>query len=304
VQATQPAYAQPAYPQTTYARAAYPQTAYPQTTYPQTTYARAAYPQTAYPQAYMQPATAAGAYLSSAPMPAAYAYAGYPNDGAQYQRTAAYYGHGYAPTGSWSPPRAEAPVPMVETKDKLHYVQMGMGGFIPTDGGNPAKLGLEANIWALRGGWVPNSGLYLTLDASTGFDVGCKAKSADEGCKGHFRIHWIGGGPFFNTGRPMIVSDVQRSWDLMAFTGAEVRLWKGMTVKTTVNWFLASPWGVYAHHQRQAEASLNGTATSAPASPGAASTIAQSLDPAAAVENVLGHALRHPQINLMALWEF
>jgi len=252
----------------------------------------------------MQPATAAGAYPASAPTPAAYAYAGYPSHGAQYPGTAAYYGHGNAQTGSWGPPRAEAPTPMVETKDNLHYIQMGMGGFIPTDGGNPAKLGVEANVWALRGGWVPNSGLYLTLDASTGFDVGCMAKGANDGCKGHFRIHWIGAGPFFNTGRPMIVSDVQRSWDLMAFTGAEVRLWKGMTVKTTLNWFLASPWGVYAHYKQQAETSLNGTAASAPASPGAASTIAESLDPADAVENVLGHALRHPQINLMALWEF
>jgi hypothetical protein len=208
------------------------------------------------------------------------------------------------PAASWGAPRAEAPAPLVETKDNLHYIQMGMGAFIPTDSGNPAKLGLEANVWALRGGWVPNSGLYLALDASTGFDVGCMAKSAGDGCKGHFRIHWIGVGPFFNTGTPMIVSDVQRSWDLMALTGAEVRLFKGMTMKTTVNWFFASPWGVYGHYKQLAEASLNGTATVTTAMPGMATEVAEALDPAAAVQHVLGHALRHPQINLMALWEF
>jgi hypothetical protein len=266
-------------------------------------YARAAYPQTTYPQTYMQPAAAPGAYRASTP---AYAYAAYPTYASQYPVNTAYYGQGYPTAGAWGPPRAEAPASRVETKDNLHYIQMGMGGFIPTDGGNPAKIGLEANVWALRGGWVPHSGLYVALDASTGFDVGCMAKSATDGCKGHFRIHWIGGGPFFNTGRPMITSDVQRSWDLMAFTGAEVRLWKGMTVKTTVNWFFASPWGVYAHYKQQAEASLNGTATvaAAPAAPVTASTVAEALEPAAAVGNVLGHALRNPQINLMALWEF
>jgi hypothetical protein len=271
-------------------------------------YARAAYPQTTYPQTYMQPAAAPSAYRSSTTTPASYAYSGYPTYTPQYPMNTASYGQGYpsAAPGSWGPPRAEAPLPTVETKDNLHYVQMGMGGFIPTDGGNPAKLGLEANVWALRGGWVPNSGLYLTLDASTGFDVGCMAKSASDGCKVHFRVHWIGGGPFFNTGKPMITSDVQRSWDVMAFTGAEVRLWKGMTVKTTVNWFFASPWGVYAHYQQQAEARMNGTVTaaSATAAPVTTSTVADALEPAAAVGNVLGHALRHPQINLMALWEF
>ena len=261
------------------------------------------------------PATAGRAYPSPAPTPAGYAYSGYPGYRAQHPVPAAYYGQSnpMMPARSWGAPRQEAPTPLVESKDNLHYIQMGMGAFIPTDSGNPAKLGLEANVWALRGGWVPNSGLYLALDASTGFDVGCLPKSASDGCKGHFRIHWIGVGPFFNTGTPMIVSDVQRSWDLMTLTGAEVRLFKGMTVKTTVNWFFASPWGVYGHYKQLAEASLNGTATAttAPgaatpgaATPGAATTAAEALDPAAAVEHVLGHALRHPQINLVALWEF
>jgi hypothetical protein len=257
----------------------------------------------------MQPASAARAYHAATPAPAAYAYTGYLGYASSSPVPSAYYGPSYAPmpAASWGAPRAEAPTPLVQTKDNLHYIQMGMGGFLPTDSGNTAKLGLEANVWAVRGGWVPSSGLYLALDASTAFDVGCNAPSASDGCKGHFRIHWIGAGPFFNTGRPMIASDVQRSWDLMAFTGAEVRLWKGMTVKTTVNWFLPSPWGVYAHYKQLAQSNLNGVAASA--SPtnaqGAANAAANAvLDPAAEAKNVFSHALGHPQINLMALWEF
>lgn len=199
---------------------------------------------------------------------------------------------------------AEAPSPLVRTKDNLHYVQMGMGTFLPTDQGNSAKVGVEASLWAIRGGWVPNSGIYMTLDASTGFDIGCMAKRANDGCKGHLRIHWIGGGPFFNSGTPMIASDVSRSWDLMTFTGAEVRVWKGMTLKTTVNWFLPSPWGVYAHEKGLAEAKLNAAASTATTSPGQAVAQAEEANPMDRVQSLLGHALSHPQLNLMAMWEF
>jgi hypothetical protein len=183
-----------------------------------------------------------------------------------------------------------------------------MGAFVPTDRGNTAKAALEANLWAIHGGYVPGSGLYLTLDASTGFDIGCMAKSSSDGCKGHLRIHWLGAGPFFNTGRPMIASDVSRPWDLMALTGAEVRVWKGMTLKTTVNWFLPSPWGIYAHEKARADAQINGTASAATIAatpPDAAVARAEAeIDPAERVTSVLGHALKHPQINLMAMWEF
>jgi hypothetical protein len=290
-------WAGPARPPTWNAQPAYPATRYAQPTYPPT---------------YVQPAVAAHASSSftPTPTPAAYAYNGYPAAyppyAAQYPGSPTGYGQSYPATGgSWAAPGREAPAPGVQTKDSLHYVQMGVGSYIPTDSGNPAKVGVEANVWALRGGLVPNSGLYLTLDASTGFDVGCIAKSASDGCKGHFRIHWIGAGPFFNTARPMIASDVPRSWDLMAFTGAEVRLWKGMTVKTTVNWFLPSPWGVYAHYKEQAEARLTGAASAISTStPGASTMAAEALDPAVAAKNVFGHALGHPQINVMALWEF
>jgi hypothetical protein len=205
-------------------------------------------------------------------------------------------------SGAWGAPRAEAPSDPVKTKDNLHYVELGMGAFIPTDSGNPAKLGLQANLWALHGGWVPNSGFYVALDASTGFDVGCMARSATDGCKGHLRIHWIGAGPFVNTGTPMIAADVPRSWDLMAMTGAEVRLWKGMTAKATINWFVPSPWGVYAHEKQLAEASLSGaTAASLPLT---SAGEAAGQNPVDGVESILGHALKHPQLNLMAMWEF
>jgi hypothetical protein len=272
-----PSYAQPPYPRPTYAQPAYPQSTHAQPTYP-------------YPQAYMRPA-AAPAYYSSTPMPmhAAYAYSGYPSYGAQYPATPSYYGYS-TPGRSWGP-RPEAPEPLVKTQDNLHYIEMGVGAFIPTDQGNPAKLGLEASLWALHGGWVQNSGLYLTLDASTGFDMGCLAKRATDGCKVHLRVHWIGAGPFFNTGTPMIASDVPRAWDLMALTGAELRLYKGLTVKTTVNWFVPSPWGIYAYEKQRAEASLTTADT-------------EVANPADRVQSIFGHALGHPQINLMALWEF
>jgi hypothetical protein len=219
-----------------------------------------------------------------------------------------YYGSSYpqgyqATGGSWATQRAEAPAPLVKTKDNLHYVELGMGAFVPTDSGNPAKLGLEASLWAIHGGWVPNSGVYLTLDASTGFDLGCMAARASDGCKGHLRIHWIGAGPFFNTGTPMIAREVPRSWDLMALTGAEVRLWRGMTAKATINWFLPSPWGVYDHEKQLMEDKLRG-AVPATVAPGTAAGQAQAANPMDGVESILGHALTHPQLNLMAMWEF
>jgi hypothetical protein len=295
-QVAQPAVWQgPPRPRGNYAQPAYPP-AYAQPTYPQ---ASASHP---YPQAHYRSGYATPAYPHAAvPTPASYTYAGSPG----YGSPTAYgpsYGQGNLTAGSWGAPRAEAPAAPVKTKDNLHYVEMGMGAFIPTDSGNPAKLGLEANAWAVHGGWVPNSGLYLTLDASTGFDIGCMAARVTDGCKGHLRIHWIGAGPFFNTGTPMIARDVARSWDLMALTGAEVRLWKGMTAKATLNWFVPSPWGVYDHEKQKAQASLSGGA--ATLTPGAAAGQAEEPNPMDSVGNILGHALKHPQLNLMAMWEF
>jgi hypothetical protein len=149
-------------------------------------------------------------------------------------------------------------------------------------------------------GGTDQRGLFLTLDAATGFDIGCRASRATDGCKGHFRIHWMGAGPFFNTGTPMIARDVPRSWDLMALTGAEVRLWKGLTAKATLNWFVPSPWGVYDHQKQLAESSLSGTASL----PGSASGRAEAPNPVDGVERIIGHALKQPQLNLMAMWEF
>ena len=102
----------------------------------------------------------------------------------------------------------------------------------------------------------------------------------------------------------MIAQDVPRSWDLMGLTGAEVRLWKGMTAKATINWFLPSPWGVYAYEKQLTEARVNGTAAALPATSGTALAEAQTLNPMGSVESILGHALKHPQLNLMAMWEF
>jgi hypothetical protein len=308
-------YAQPAYPRT-YVQPAYPQAQaqprypqnYAQPSYPQA-YAQPVYPQAyarpVYPQAYYRPAYAAPAY-SSAPMvaPAAYGYPTYPGYGNS-SSTPNYAQGNQVAAGSWGASREEAAGPLVETKDRLHYIEMGMGAFVPTDQGNAPKLGLEASLWAIHGGWVPNSGLYLTLDASTGFDLGCMAKRATDGCKAHLRIHWIGTGPFFNTGTPMIVKDVPRPWDLMALTGAEVRLWKGLTAKATINWFLPSPWGVYEHEKQRAESNLNGVAAApATAAAGIASGETQVADPLDDVQSIFGHALKHPQLNLMAMWEF
>jgi len=166
---------------------------------------------------------------------------------------------------------------------------------VPTDAGNQAKFGLEANVWALHGGWVPNGGLYLTLDASTGIDLGCMTTKIDDGCKAHLRIHWLALGPFFNTGIPMIASEVPRSWDLMALTGAEVRIWKGMTAKATVNWFFPSPWSVYANSRAAASSQAN----SALGSDASTSTISP-----ASMGNLYRHVGGHPQLNLMARWEF
>jgi hypothetical protein len=332
----QPAYpqahAQPAYPQP-YAQPAYPQP-YAQPAYPQP-YAQPAYPparvqpvyppsraqlnylstpthvaysqanaQRPYPQAYYSAGYAKpGNASASGPTPAAYGYTQHPGYGSAY--AAPYYGSSYAQGSQGvayaSGQRGEAPPPPIKTKDNLHYVEMGIGAFVPTDSGNPAKVGLEASLWAIHGGWVPSSGLYLTLDASTGFDIGCMAARATDGCKGHLRIHWIGAGPFFNTGTPMIARDVPRSWDLMALTGAEVRLWKGMTTKATINWFVPSPWGVYEYEKQLTEARLSGAASVAP---GAASGLAATPNPMDAMESILGHALKHPQLNLMAMWEF
>jgi len=274
--------------------------------------------QPAYPTAYAQPASApaytpamyAAPAHASASMPAAgaYAYTGYPGYGSAYSAPSYAQGNQVA-AGTWEAPRAEVPAPLVKTKDNLHYVEMGIGGFVPTDQGNAPKLGLEASVWALHGGWVPNSGLYLTLDASTGFDIGCMAKSENDGCKGHLRIHWFGTGPFFNTGTPMIASNVPRSWDLMALTGAEVRLWKGMTAKATINWFLPSPWGLYAHEKQLADATLSGTTAAATTTTTTSATstvteLAEARNPIDGVGSILGHALKHPQLNLMAMWEF
>ena len=50
-----------------------------------------------------------------------------------------------APAFSWNPRQAESPQPLVSTKDRLHYMQMGMGAFVPTDAGNQAKMGIEAS---------------------------------------------------------------------------------------------------------------------------------------------------------------
>jgi hypothetical protein len=294
--APRPPHAQPAYPQP-YAQPAYPE-AYAQPTYP--AYAQPAYPPAYHRSGYRAPAS----YPSGVPAPAVYAYTVHP---AYPAYPASYYGPSYAQAsqvaaGSWSAPHAEAPVRAVTTKDNLHHIEMGLGAFIPTDGGNPAKLGLEANVWAAHAGWVPNSGFYLALDASTGFDIGCLARRADDGCKGHLRIHWIGAGPFFNTGTPMIARDVPRSWDLLAMTGAEVRLWKGLTAKATLNWFLPSPWGVYAHAKQLTEASVS--ATKETVTPGTAVARAEAANPTQAVGDILGHALQHPQLNLLAMWEF
>jgi hypothetical protein len=87
----------------------------------------------------------------------------------------------------------------------------------------------------------------------------------------------------------------------MALTGAEVRIWKGMTMKTTVNWFLPNPWGVYAHEQARAEAQL--TATVDPMT-GVSIAQLEAINPMDGVERVMVHALSHPQVNLMAMWEF
>lgn len=273
-------------------------------TYAQPPYAHG-YAQPTYARAYPQPVYAAPAYPPSSmptPTPASYRYAAYGN-GSPY--SAPYYAQGnQVAAGSWGAPRADASAPLVKTQDNLHYVEMGMGAFVPTDQGNAPKLGLEASAWAVHGGWVPSSGLYLTLDASTGFDIGCLAKRVTDGCKGHLRIHWIGMGPFFNTGTPMIAKDVPRSWDLMGLTGAEVRLWKGMTAKATINWFLPSPWGVYAYEKQLTEARVSGTAAALPTTSVTALAEAQALNPMDSVESILGHALEHPQLNLMAMWEF
>jgi hypothetical protein len=296
------AYAQPTYAQT-YSRPAYAVAPYPATARP----VPAAYAYRGQPAYAGQQQTYAG-QQPTYPMPSQ-TYAGppapYSNQPPNYAGTygqppAGNYGWGYraAPTNAVG---AEAPGPLVQTKDNLHYVEMGMGAFVPTDQGNPAKFGLEASLWAIHGGWVPNSGLYLTFDASTGFDVGCLAKRATDGCKGHLRIHWIGTGPFFNTGTPMIAGDIARSWDLMALTGAEVRIWKGMTLKTTLNWFLPNPWGVYAHEQARAEGQLRALANPMA---GTASVQIEDINPMDRVESVIGHALSHPQLNLMAMWEF
>jgi hypothetical protein len=229
--------------------------------------------------------------------------------GATYDGSGAGYGYpagGYgAGANGYATPGADVPTSLVPTKDNRHYIELGMGAFVPTDRGNTAKAAIEANVWALHGGYVPGSGMYLTLDASTGFDIGCMAKSAGDGCKGHLRIHWIGTGAFINTGRPMIASDVSRSWDIMGLTGAEVRVWKGMTLKTTVNWFLPNPWGVYEHEKGKVQGDVSGAISSgAVTSPDAAAQATAEVNPADRVSSVLGHALRHPQINLMAMWEF
>jgi hypothetical protein len=292
----QPTYARPAYPQSS-AQPHYPQN-YAQPAYPQP------YASRPYPQAYYRSGSATSDYASpTQPTPASYAYAGNAGYGGYPAGSYPLYPQGNQPrAGSWGAPRAEAPQAPVPTKDTLHYVEMGMGAFLPTDAGNPAKVGLEANVWAIHGGWVPNSGLFLTLDASTGFDIGCMAARATDGCKGHLRIHWIGTGPFFNTGTPMIARDVPRSWDLMALTGAEVRLWRGLTTKATINWFVPSPWGVYDHQKQMAETNLSGSA--AAGVPSTASGQVEPPNPVDGVESVLGHALKHPQFNLMAMWEF
>jgi hypothetical protein len=250
---------------------------------------------------YAPPAYGAPAY--GAAVPAAYHY-GYPG----YAQSGVYGGaggsNGGAANGYVTAPGADAPA-LVTTKDNLHYIELGMGAFVPTDQGNTAKAALEANVWALHGGYVPGSGMYVTLDASTGFDIGCLARSASDGCKGHLRIHWIGAGAFINTGRPMIAQEIARSWDAMALTGAEVRVWKGMTLKTTVNWFLPSPWGVYNHEKARLDAQFGAAGSSqAIAAPQATAQAAAEIDPAERVTSVLGHALKHPQINLMAMWEF
>lgn len=242
-------------------------------------------------------------------VPASYHYGAQPG-GATYDGSGAGYGYpaagyGAGSPGSYATPGADAQAPLVPTKDNLHYIEFGMGAFVPTDQGNTAKAALEANVWALHGGYVPGSGMYLTLDASTGFDIGCMAKSSSDGCKGHLRIHWLGTGAFINTGRPMIASDVSRSWDIMGLTGAEVRVWKGMTLKTTVNWFLPNPWGVYEHEKAKLQGEVSGAINSGTlTTPDAAAQAAADVNPADRVTSVLGHALKHPQINLMAMWEF
>lgn len=254
------------------------------------------YPGATVPAAYHYGAPAYGQSAVYGAQPGAYDGAGYANGG--------YAGGAMVGTGSYAPPGADS-APLVQTKDNLHYIELGMGAFVPTDQGNTAKAALEANVWALHGGYVPGSGMYLTLDASTGFDIGCMAKSASDGCKAHLRIHWIGTGAFINTGRPMIAEDVSRSWDVMGLTGAEVRVWKGMTLKSTVNWFVPNPWGVYASEKARVESQVAavmsaGTITT----PEAAAEAAGAIDPAERVSSVLGHALKHPQVNLMAMWEF
>jgi hypothetical protein len=113
-------------------------------------YAQRAYPppsaQRPYPQVRYHSGYGATTYSSSsAPVPASYAYAG--NHGYANGYPASYYGPTYAQGNQvGSTTRAEAPGTRVQTKDHLHYIEIGMGAFIPTDSGNPAKLGLEASL--------------------------------------------------------------------------------------------------------------------------------------------------------------
>ena len=207
-----------------------------------------AYAQRPYSQAYYRPGYVAPAY-SAAPVPTPAAYGQTPHSAHGSLYAAPYYGPAYIQgnrfrgvVGSAAGRGGRA----ARQNDGQPALRRDGCGRIRADRWRQSREGrLEASFWAVHGGSVPNSGLYLALDASTGFDIGCVGARATDGCKGHLRIHWIGIGPFFNTGTPMIAPErAAISGTSLALAGAEVRLWKGMTAKTTINWFVPNPWGV------------------------------------------------------------
>lgn len=178
----------------------------------------------------------------------------------------------------------ERKVDDLEELNRYRTGTVGLAGLI----GDGFSGGIEADLRFL----------YATYWFGRGFDVGLRLGDDVGRIKAgpldlRFRLDILDlGVMFYVGGGPFTVTDVQRTWDLSLKAGLSVHIWRGITVRGRIAWYLPNP-GTAVD---QINASLNeATNTLNP------SAVGGGFD---RVADFYGRALAAPKADIAILWAF
>lgn len=189
------------------------------------------------------------------------------------------------------------------TTEKTADRYTGIGSFasVPTDG-TSSRLGMEGNL----------DFLFAEYQFKSGGGVGVYPHTSIW----RFKFHWIGLGfhAYHDLNDTLSAPSIPRSWDLMPVTGFDIRIWKGMEIRTMAAWYFPNPYGVYKEADRQVQSAKervkNQINTTNPANAQQAQQSSQTeiTDTETKIMNLLqesyGNVAKRPHIWIGVRWEF